>query len=186
MMDVIEWLTERRKNCDRLALSKFGEDRRGWEEDARYFDLAIARLRAAEAIVAKLPLTFSALRKANASRAIKWHNGEKAELCFRATELAGEVGEICNAVKKLDRLQKGMKGGKDTMENLAEELGDGAICLDLLAMDVGIDLGEAVAKKFNATSEKHGFSERLPVHTAARAASAPSPPAQGGTEGGGA
>ena len=39
---VVEWLQERRANCLRIAAEKLaGEDRRGWESDASYFEAAI-------------------------------------------------------------------------------------------------------------------------------------------------
>jgi NTP pyrophosphatase (non-canonical NTP hydrolase) len=76
-------------------------------------------------------------------------------------ELAGETGEACNAAKKIARLQRGMAGGSDESDNLAEELADVVICADLAAIRAGIDLGAAIVAKFNKTSEKHGFPERL-------------------------
>jgi NTP pyrophosphatase (non-canonical NTP hydrolase) len=108
-------------------------------------------------------LTFADLRAANVSRAAKWNAGADVPILFRAVELAEEVGEVMGAIKKIHRLQQGMKGGKDMRENLIEELGDVVICADLLAEPLGINLGEAVAAKFNATSEKHGFPDRLPL-----------------------
>ncbi len=39
--EVIEWLKERRSNCLRIAASKTGPDRIGWEQDALYFEAAI-------------------------------------------------------------------------------------------------------------------------------------------------
>lgn len=39
---------------------------------------------------------------------------------------------------------------------LADELADVVIYLDILAAQLGIDLGEAVMKKWNKTSEKVG------------------------------
>jgi NTP pyrophosphatase (non-canonical NTP hydrolase) len=108
-----------------------------------------------------VPLTLAMLREANMTRAKKWHNGTDATFEFRAVELMEEAGEVCGAIKKMARLRNGWKGGKDMQANLAEELGDVVICADLLAMTAGIDLGAAVAAKFNATSEKHGFPERL-------------------------
>ena len=108
-----------------------------------------------------MPLNFTQLRTANLTRCAKWNCGVPCGIEFSACELAGETGEVCNAVKKLSRLRRNMKGGVDTTANIAEELADVVICADLLAMDLGIDLGAAVAAKFNATSEKHGFSERL-------------------------
>lgn len=39
--DVVEWLKLRRAHCLRLAATKMGDDRRGWEEDAEYFRQAV-------------------------------------------------------------------------------------------------------------------------------------------------
>ena len=47
------------------------------------------------------------------------------------------------------------------MEHLAEELADGIICIDLIAMDENIDLDAAVADKFNRTSINNGLRTRL-------------------------
>lgn len=106
--------------------------------------------------------TFTTLREANIARDKEWNTGtERLSLTFRATELAGEVGEACNVVKKLERERLGIAGSRDTIEHLAEELADILICADLLAMDTGIDLQDAVAVKFNATSEKVGLRTKM-------------------------
>jgi hypothetical protein len=39
--DVIEWLKERRENCLRIAATKEGKVKQGWEEDAKYFRAAV-------------------------------------------------------------------------------------------------------------------------------------------------
>lgn len=39
-----EWLTERLDNCERIAHSKVGAERRGWLEDAAYFRAAVASI----------------------------------------------------------------------------------------------------------------------------------------------
>lgn len=110
--------------------------------------------------------TFTNLRDANIARDKEWNTGaERLSLTFRATELAGEVGEACNVVKKLERERLGIAGSRDTIEHLAEELADILICTDLLAMDAGIDLQAAVAAKFNATSEKVGLRTKLALPT---------------------
>ena len=82
-------------------------------------------------------------------------------LAFRGVELAGEVGEACNQLKKLERVRLGLVGGKLDTADLCEELADVVICVDLIAMDLGIDLGEAVRQKFNRTSEKYSLETRL-------------------------
>ena len=106
--------------------------------------------------------TLGALRDANLKRAAEWHGADKAPTIeYRFMELAGEVGEACNAQKKLSRTDMGIRGGTEGLAHLTEELADVLICLDLVAMDLGIDLGEAVRAKFNKTSEKYGLSTRL-------------------------
>lgn len=82
-------------------------------------------------------------------------------MSFKGNELAGEVGEACNVIKKIERERLGIAGSRDTVEHLAEELADVIICADLIAMAEGIDLGVAVARKFNATSAKVGLQTRM-------------------------
>lgn len=108
-------------------------------------------------------LTFAALRVANDARALEWagRGGETPSLEFRAIELAGEVGELLNALKKRLRADRGMAGGVDDRQAIEDELADVAICLDLVASDLGVDLGRAVGRKFNATSGGHGFAARI-------------------------
>lgn len=104
---------------------------------------------------------FYRLRWANAMRHEEWAKGVEISMLYRANELAGEVGEACNVVKKIERERLGMPGSRETIERLAEELADVIICVDLLAMDCGIDLWRAVEDKFNKTSEKVGLTTRL-------------------------
>lgn len=101
------------------------------------------------------------LRSANVARAKLWTKDQPVSLSFRGNELAGEVGEACNVIKKLERERLGYAGSRDTLEHLREELADVIICVDLVAMELGINLSEAVRDKFNATSEKVGLPTRL-------------------------
>jgi NTP pyrophosphatase (non-canonical NTP hydrolase) len=103
-------------------------------------------------------LDFALLREANATRQKEWDRGDVITLEYRSNELAGEVGEACNIVKKLARERLGIRGSRATVRELADELADVVICVDLVAMHAGIDLGLAVGRKFNATSEKNGLS----------------------------
>lgn len=102
-----------------------------------------------------------ALRAANVERQALWCPEQIPDLSFRGCELAGEVGEVCNVIKKLERERFGWIGSRDTVEHLAEELADVVICADLVAISAGIDLDAAVIAKFNATSEKVGLPTRL-------------------------
>lgn len=89
-------------------------------------------------------------------------------LTYWTTALAGEVGELCNMIKKMERVQRGgIDGGssytaKDiNKEMLKEEIGGIAIYLDLLASLLDIDLQEAIVDTFNEKSEKYGFAQRV-------------------------
>ena len=101
------------------------------------------------------------LREANKWRHIEWSQGNAISLSYRGNELAGEVGEACNILKKLDREQMGIVGSRASKDQLADELADVVICVDLIAMDMSIDLAAAVRRKFNATSEKYGLKTRI-------------------------
>lgn len=101
------------------------------------------------------------LREANAARQAEWDVDNRITLAYRGNEMAGEVGEACNVIKKLERERLGIRGSRDTIEHLAEELADVVICADLVAMGAGVDLDAAVRDKFNATSEKNGLKTRL-------------------------
>jgi len=104
---------------------------------------------------------FATLREANRHRQTVWDAGNRIDLAYRGNELAGEVGEACNVIKKIARERLGIRGSRATLQQLREELADVVICVDLIAMSEGIDLDEAVREKFNATSEKVGLPTRL-------------------------
>lgn len=104
---------------------------------------------------------FSELADANTRRQKEWDPSNTSTLAYRGNELAGEVGEACNVIKKLERERLGIRGSRDTKEHLAQELADVIICVDLIATDAGINLWQAVKDKFNATSEKNGLETRL-------------------------
>lgn len=106
---------------------------------------------------------FASLGQASAARQKIWDDKSQLTLLYRANELAGEAGEMCNVVKKLERERLGLRGSRATIEDLADELADVVICADLLAKAANINLDEAVARKFNKTSEKYNLPIRLIV-----------------------
>lgn len=108
----------------------------------------------------EIPFNFNTLREANINRQKEWDVDSQITPSYRALEMAGEVGEACNVVKKLERERLGIKGSRANLDQLAEELADVIITADLVAEMYGIDLDEAVSKKFNATSEKIGLKTR--------------------------
>lgn len=107
-------------------------------------------------------LSLRTLHAANIARQAEWCPDQVPDLSFRGNELAGEVGEACNVVKKLERERHGWRGSRATLDDLAQELADVVICASLCAVTAGIDLDAAVVAKFNATSRKQGLSTLLP------------------------
>lgn len=81
------------------------------------------------------------------------------------TATMGELGEAANVAKKLNRVRDGIPGNKETEAELraafAEEIADTFIYLDLLAQSAGIVLEEAVIAKFDKTSKKIGYDNKL-------------------------
>lgn len=92
---------------------------------------------------------------ANSHRQKEWPGHQETDVAFKAIEFAGETGELMEAIKKFLRVERGIMGSTATKQDIADEMGDVLISLDLLAAAMGIDLSEAVRSKFNATSEKY-------------------------------
>lgn len=106
-------------------------------------------------------LTFRELQTAHQARQDEWCPDQKPDLSFRGNEMAGETGEACNVIKKLERERLGWRGSRATLDDLADELADVVHTVTLCAIVAGIDLERAVIRKFNATSEKNGLRQRL-------------------------
>jgi NTP pyrophosphatase (non-canonical NTP hydrolase) len=101
--------------------------------------------------------SFDLLRAKNTERQNHWDPDNTISAIFRSVELAGEVGEALNIVKKLERERMGIVGSRATIEDLAGELSDIIICADLVAMHYGISLSKAIPETFNKTSTKNGM-----------------------------
>ena len=89
-----------------------------------------------------MKIDFSNLRAANIARQAEWPGNDKADLGFRALEVADEAGELMGALKKLARAQRGIAGNTLSLQDEADATGDTAIALDLLAIELGFNLGE--------------------------------------------
>lgn len=120
-------------------------------------------------------LTFANLRSANIKRVGLFKNkhgdlahsepdGSDWSLSQWSNAVAGEVGEmsealliakhmgtICNITKKIDR---GDFTVEQARENLGNEMADIVCHVDLLALQMDLDLGEAVRNKFNEISDR--------------------------------
>ena len=97
------------------------------------------------------------LRQKNQDRMKEWDPGNEITLAYAGNELAGEVGEACNIIKKLERERLGLRGSRATKHELVQELADIIICVDLIAIQLNVDLSTAVEEKFNQTSAKYGL-----------------------------
>jgi NTP pyrophosphatase (non-canonical NTP hydrolase) len=119
-------------------------------------------------------LTFNDLAEANKTRVKRWHpNGiEDWSPMEWACAAAGEMGEVCNAVKKLKRIEdkianlsaspdRQLSNKPEAILAIGDEIADTVISLDLLAQRLGIDIASFVRAKFNQTSVRYGFPEKL-------------------------
>ena len=102
-------------------------------------------------------LTFTEFQKTNAVRCVKGfkagiHDWNPMEW---ACALSGEVGELCNLLKK----RYGRNDLSIPAQAIADEVADVYIYLDLLATCLGLDMEEVVRAKFNRTSVKVGVPE---------------------------
>lgn len=104
----------------------------------------------------------SKLRYANFKRDMLYNPEKNISISYRGNELAGEVGELCNKIKKLEAQRLGLPNAPKYKlnEGIKEEIADVLICLDLLCMDLEEVLKEQVilevitTDKFNSTSIK--------------------------------
>lgn len=118
-------------------------------------------------------LTFDEVTAVNLARCNRWHKNGISDWSVSdwAVAMAGEAGEVCNAVKKLRRVEDEIanisdegrllatKG--DAIAKIGEEIADAFLYLNLLACRLGLSLSDEVVRKFNRTSERYGFPERL-------------------------
>jgi hypothetical protein len=104
------------------------------------------------------------LRVANIERNREYREmtgGQPLPLLFRAVELAGEIGELVNVIKKMERERLGWRGKKADENMLKEEVGGAFVVFDLLLMDLGIDLADVTTREFNNVSDRLGLTTRL-------------------------
>lgn len=112
--------------------------------------------------------TFSTVSETNRRRAIEWHPGglEEWSPAEWGNAAAGEMGELCNVLKKILRADTGIQQASGiTREELlamaAQEIGDTFLYLDLIAHRLGLDTYECVRDTFNRVSEREGFPQSL-------------------------
>jgi NTP pyrophosphatase (non-canonical NTP hydrolase) len=107
-------------------------------------------------------------------KALREANGRRCEQGFGMTPhdwalptwgnaVAGEVGEMCNIIKKHDRGDIKYNGENlpEFRRKLGDEIADIIIYLDLLAMREGISLEEVIVRKFNEVSDRRNSNIKL-------------------------
>lgn len=117
--------------------------------------------------------THTLYSKISKERAMRWHRGGLDEWSITdwATALAGEVGELCNAVKKYRRVEDQLsqhdgdtpapKNFDEALRQIKKEIGDSYAYLDLIAQRFGLDLWECARDTFNQISVREGMPERI-------------------------
>ena len=113
-------------------------------------------------------ITFDYVSQVNLERALVWHKGglEEWSPAEWGNAMAGECGELCNVLKKILRYDMGIPQAiglnrQELVGMAADEIADVYLYLDLNAQRLGLKVSECVVNKFNKTSEKEGFPQRL-------------------------
>lgn len=134
-------------------------------------------------------LTIAEIISKSLSRSKRWHETQQPWTTSDwATALAGEggelsgailglivaehVGELCNAVKKLRRIETGapninldpgrqISSREEAILKIGQEMADILLYMPSLANELGIDLEANIKVTFNTKSIEYGFPERL-------------------------
>ena len=118
-------------------------------------------------------MTFAKVSAVNVNRCQRWHKNGLLDWSVSdwAVAMAGEAGEVCNAVKKLRRvedqipsitaLERTIASRKEAIDKIGEEIADTFLYLDLLAARLELSIEDEVKRKFNKTSIACGFTDRL-------------------------
>ncbi len=102
-------------------------------------------------------LTFEGFSRVNRSRsyAIGHNTDTKFDLQYMSIGLAGEVGELCNLVKKQ------IRDKVDHKTAMMKEICDIQIYLDLLTEQLGCSIEDCLKLKWDEVSERHGLPFKL-------------------------
>lgn len=101
-------------------------------------------------------MDFKTLKKANEKRLASgvFSHAQPFGLADWCLAMAGEVGEACNAAKKIIR-------GDGNYDALRSEIADVVIYADLLASYINSSLEDLVRAKFNEKSDQVGSDVKL-------------------------
>lgn len=121
------------------------------------------------------PLTIRQILETSQARSRRWHaGGEPWGLVDWSNAIAGETGEMCNAIKKLRRVVTGAKNinnepGRQLDESNAKsvavrECADILLYMPMLIEELGYtpeQFERIIRDVFNRKSEEYSFPERL-------------------------
>jgi NTP pyrophosphatase (non-canonical NTP hydrolase) len=150
---------ESQRLIEQMAAIQESDPRRDWAQRELKRQAVEARLAAMDT------LNFRDFRRVNRERCEKaFHRINEWSENDWATATAGELGELCNLLKKRRR------GEAVPTQLIESEAADVFTYLDLLCERMEIDLGAAVRRKFNEVSERKKCSVRLstwypPLHS---------------------
>lgn len=107
----------------------------------------------------------------NKQRSMKFMNGslEQWDESAWGVAAAGEMGEVCDGIKKLNRIRMGVHSNnpraqvseQQMKEHILKEIGDTTTYLDLLAQRMGSDLESCLRIAFNSVSQRENLEERI-------------------------
>lgn len=119
------------------------------------------------------------LKKVNEKRSLEGFGVKLSDWALSrwGNAVAGETGELCNIIKKVERgdFHKRPENASDNTEynnayaaaqyrvEIGKEAADIVIYLDLLCTREGIDLGAEIVKKFNEVSDRVNCAVKITV-----------------------
>lgn len=119
------------------------------------------------------------LKKVNARRSFQGYGImiQDMQLSQWSNAVAGECGELCNIIKKVERGDYHIRKENQSenlefndayakaqyREDIGKEAADIVIYLDLLCTREGLDLGAEIVKKFNEVSKRIGTNIVIPT-----------------------
>lgn len=138
-----------------------------YPEARHYFERAMQDFLQAAHANGRVGNSFNHVRTISLQRALRWHPKgiDSWSLSDWGVALAGEAGELCNVIKKMNRLRDGLQqkavNESELITSLAMEIGDVYLYLDLIAQRAGLKIEDCIKDTFNRVSERESFPERL-------------------------
>lgn len=114
---------------------------------------------------------FRDFQRINRYRSNRWMKSDSPPLMYFSNAMAGETGEVCNAVKKLERITQGLRNKENGVDKtnipeleqkVANECADSIIYALIILDRLGFDAQAVISDVFDQKSIEYGFPERAP------------------------